>query len=568
MILLDGHSLKQDRRIVPEALEITLTERDSTAAMTPDSMAGISTKSWFLDNTNPGKGIVWRVRSIENDFANETPRVQLEHIINTLKDRILFGEVTPATITGAEGAETCSALQAVQYILARQSDWVLGNFGYAVSNPYKFDGNNLYDALETVTRSLKDAWWSYDLTTYPFKLNITPRPADVTCELRAGRNLQSVVRTLNTSNMYTRFYPIGKDDLHIPGNYVSRNEAAYGIIEHVEVNSGLETEAELIRWANERLDVHAQPADSIEIDGLELTDATGEPMDRLTIGRMCRVPLPEYGTTITERITRIRYADKIKAPEVAQITLANAQEDLVKMLADIVKEGAGPGGAGGRGAARQDKEDHAWFEDTDTHVAMVAEGIVGRDKDGNPDWARLSKIIVDGEGIHQSVTVMKDDIQTLGSAVEQNEVMIKSEVTMRTKQGQELTSKITQTAAQIRSEVSNSISGVSSRITQVANRVSIVVDDKNNVKKASIVAAINSGQSSVKISADKIDLNGYVTASELNATNATISSLISGSTTFTSVNTQSIRLAGYSLFLGSVTIDGRSYNVVRYGTGD
>lgn len=371
MILLNGHSLEQKRRIVPEKLELTITERDSTASMVPDSLSGITVKSWFLDEKNPGKGIVWRVKSIGNNFSNETPTVELEHVITALRDRILFGEVTPEMMGGGT---TCTARQAVEYILRRSDDWTLGSFGFdGVRNPYKFDGDSLYDALVKVTKSLKDAWWSYDLTAYPFKLNITKRSETVGTELRCGRNLVSITRTQDTANMYTRFFPIGKDDLHISGDYVERNTGAYGVIEHVEVNSGLETEAELRRWANEKLEVHAQPLDTIEIEGLELADATGEPLDRLRIGRVCRVPLPDYGTIIEEKITQIRYRDKLSEPEVVQITLANAQEDIAQIIADAIKEGAGPMGAGGRGGARQQKEDHAWIEDTDEYVAMVAE---------------------------------------------------------------------------------------------------------------------------------------------------------------------------------------------------
>ena len=511
MILLDGHSLEQKRRIVPEKLSLTITERDSTASMVPDSLSGITVKSWFLDETNPGKGIVWRVKSIGNDFATETPTIELEHVIHILRDRILFGEITPEMMGGSGGK--CTAKQAVQYILSKSSDWTLGSFGFdGVSNPYKFDGDSLYDALVKVTKSLKDAWWSYDLTAYPFKLNITKRSETVGTELRCGRNLVSITRTQDIANMYTRFYPIGKDDLHISGNYVERNTGSYGVIEHVEVNSGLETEAELRRWANEKLDVHAQPLDTIEIEGLELADATGESLDRLRIGRVCRVPLPEYGTLIEEKITRIQYQDKLFAPEVVQVTLANAQEDIAQILADAIKEGAGPMGGGGRGAARQEKEDHAWFEDTDEHVAMVAEGIVGKDKDGNPDWARLSQLVVNGEGIAATVEVVKEEYGEMSSSIKQNEKAITAEVKRATKAEGNLSSRIEVTADGIKTKV-----------------------DKNGV-----ISAINQSAESIEISASRINLDGYVTMSDLDSTNGRITNLMSGNAVASLLNATTV----------------------------
>ena len=553
MILLDGHSLTPKRRILPESLGIDLAERDGTATMVPDSMSGINMKSWFLDNTNPGKGIVYRVRRIANDYGTNTPTIELEHVISTLKDRILFGEITPEMMGGTDGK--CTAKQAAQYILSRSDDWKLGTFGYDVSNPYKFDGQSLFDALVTVTKSLKDAWWSYDLSSYPFTISINPRSESVGTEMRAGRNLDSLRRTQDLSNTYTRFYPIGKDDLHISGNFIDRNTGAYGVIEHVEVNSALETEEELRRWANEKLDVHAQPLDTIELEGIELADATGESLDRIRLGRICRVPLPEYGTVIEEQVRRIRYADKVHQPTVAQVTLANEQEDIAQILAEAIKEGAGPMGAGGRGGARQEKEDHAWFEDTDTHVAMVAEGIVGKDKDGNPDWARLSQIVVDGTGIHQQVEVMKDDVGTAMTRIDENENRIVLEAKRAKAEENELNGKIT----------------VASR------RIALVVTERNGqyvVNAAKIVAGINSQTGSyVQIQANKIDLTGYVTMQRFTSIEGSVANLSSGNFTGVgvrcgtlSVNAAQFTLGAHAVWKGTIKDgDGNTVNVMKWG---
>lgn len=428
MILLNGHSLTALRKIDTEAQTLTLKERESTCDFTPADMTDITVNSWFLDETNPGSGIVWRVKSIQQAYTTNTPTIKLEHIINTLRDRILFGEITAATIAGA-GATTCTAKQAINYILGQQSDWVLDESSFAygsVSNPYKFDGDSLYDALVMVTKTLNEAWWSYDLSVYPFKLKITAKQSGVASEMRQNRNIKTLSKTIDRSAMYTRFYPIGKDDLHISGNYVSRNESTYGIISKVEVDSSLTTTAQLTAWANERLDKHAQPAVTVTVDGLELADATGESLDGLTLGRICRIPLPEFGTTIEERIVELYYQDKKHHPEVVRVTLGNQQEDLAHLIADEMKQGAGPsgagrGGGGGRSGARQAREDHAWFEDTDEHVAMVAEGIVGVDANGNPNWTRLSQLIVDGAGIHGNVTSLLDGELYHQSNIEMNE---------------------------------------------------------------------------------------------------------------------------------------------------
>ena len=431
MILLSGHSLTMARKIDVETQNLVLKERQSSCSFTTADMSDITINSWLQDETAPGSGIVWRVRSIQQAYTIKTPTVQLEHAINTLRDRILFGEITPETIAGS-GATTCTAKAAIKYILNQQSDWVLDETTFAygsVSNPYKFDGDTLYDALEMVTKSLQDAWWSYDFSTYPFKLNITQKQSGVACEMREGRNINTISKTIDRSGMYTRFYPIGKDDLHISGNYVSRNENTYGIISKVEVDSSLETTAELTAWANERLDKHAQPVVTVTVEGMDLASATGESLDALTLGRLCRIPLPEFNTTIEERIVELNYRDKKNQPEAVRITLGNQRDDLVHIIANEIKtgggqSGAGRGGGGGRGGVRQAKEDHAWFEDTDEHVAMVAEGIVGVDAQGNPNWVRLSQLIVDGAGIHGNVTSLIDGALYQQSKVEMSESQI------------------------------------------------------------------------------------------------------------------------------------------------
>ena len=513
MILLNGHSLTPARKVHVESMSLQLNEREPSATVSPADMTGISTGAWVKTENGPAAGMVWRVKSIQQNYVQNTPQVTLEHAVSILKDRIMFGEITAAKITGNANATQCTAEQAVRYILAQQGEWQLGSFGFSFSAPYKFDGDTLYDALEKVSDSLEDSWWSYDFSTYPFRLNITQKPAGVACVLRPGRNLTAMSKTVDRTGMYTRFYPIGKDDLHISGDYVSRNEGLYGVVSHVEVDQSLETESELRAWANHRLSRHAEPRVTITVGALELADATGESMDRLKLGRLCRIPLTEFSTEITERITEISYQDTVHAPEVAQVTLANIREDVTKVIADAMKKSAG----GGRGGARQQKEDHAWFEDTDTHVKMVAEGIVGEDADGNPDWARLSELTVDGNGITAQVSVIKEGQETMASQITQNE----REISLK-------------------------------------------------VGKGEVISSINQTAESIKIKASKINLEGYVTASDLRAINAKIDNLTTGVTTANALKARAVYASmgftyqGHAVSFRTVTVGSNEYHLLGY----
>lgn len=464
MLLLSGHSLTAARKVPLEAFSLHLNERESTATITPADMTGITANSWMQDDTEPGKGIVWRVRSIRQAYGNDTYTVQLEHAISTLKDKILFGEVKTATMAGRAGATTCTAEQAVRYILKQQSDWALGTMAFSVSNPYKFDGESLFDALETVANSLDGCWWTYDFSAYPFKINFTKKSTAIGTVLRAGRNMTALTKTIDRSGMYTRHYPIGKNDLKLDGGgYVEKNTAAYGVISKVETDQTIDTKAELKRWSTERLNRHAEPVVTIEVEGFELSEQTGESMDKLRLGRMCYVPLAEFDTEILETITALQYPDKLFKPEVFKATLANTKRDVTKILSEALKSG----GKGGRAAAKKDKEDFAWFEDTNNHVAMCAKGIVGVDAKGNPNWTRLSQIYVDGNGISQTVETVKKGQSEMKSTIDQHEDYIKQTVEAVGKDG-----KIT---------------------------------------AASICVAIEKGGSAARISADHIILTGTTT---------------------------------------------------------
>ena len=474
MKLLNGHSLTPLKFIPAVEMSLDLKERDSAAALTPGDAEGISVGSWMQDDKEPGDGIVWRVQSIQQIYDTKTPQVQLQHVISTLRDRIMFGEHKPADITGTAGATTCTARQAINYILSFQNDWTLGTFDYdGVSNPYRFDGDTLFDALEIVSDSLEDAWWSYNFGTYPFTLNITQKSAGIGSEMRAGRNLKTIRKMVDRSGMYTRFYPIGKDDLHIDSEYVEKNTNLYGVISKVETDQSIDSKEELTRWANERLAKHAEPTVTIDVEGLELADATGEDLDSFELGTVCRIPLPEDGTTITERIVAISYRDKIRQPEVVKIQLANSRNDVTKIIAEAIKKS----GRGGRGGAKQQKEDHAWFIDTENTVGMVAEGIVGVDAQGKPNWTRLSQIIADENGLDLSVQEVKNGVQNAMAQITITENSILQTVQNNTTQ---LRSEINQTAGQIQLLVEDTLDQFYTEIIQEAS--SIVIRTGDNTK--------------------------------------------------------------------------------------
>ena len=353
--MINPHTI--DRIGVPMQLagmSLQLRERGSTATMVLDEKVDVTvrdiTKMWFYDDSTPGRGMVWRAKSISEAHDTKTPTVQLEHVINTLKDTILFHEVKPSTITGSDSATVVSAKAAIKYILDQQpeehKDWKLGDFEVDDSEQgYSFEGETLYDAISTVCSTLEDVWWEYSTNVYPYKLHIRKKSAVTGTMLRANRNIRTISKTTDKSGIYTRFWPVGKDDIHLTdsksynNDYIlSDNAAAYGVIDHTETDTSKEKPSQLAAWARARLRAHSKPVVTIVVEGLELSRATGEPMDKINLGRMCEIVLKETGKVFNERIIEISYNDKINSPESVRITLSNKQDDVTKILAEEIKK--------------------------------------------------------------------------------------------------------------------------------------------------------------------------------------------------------------------------------------
>lgn len=424
MILLQAHSLTNTGWFSILSAPLTLAEKDSTLSfeIAPEAPE-LSPGQWLMDDEEPGRGIVWRVRSVAENYGTGIRTVTCEHIIQALKDTSIIGEATTGTLAGNPSAQTCTAQQAIQYALGLQSDWVLGAFGsdYAgVAQPYSFNGDTVLGAIETVCGTLEDCWWSYDLSVYPFRLNVQKRDMNMACEMREGRNISSIRRTIDAGGMYTRIYPIGKENLRLPEGYLSRNEGTYGVIMRVETDQSCETEGMLRAWAEGRLRRHCQPNVSIQISGVDLSRETGEPLDSLQLGRACRVPLPEYQTNILENIVKMQWRDKKKEPIAVTLTLSNTVADVATIVKQERSEGAGSSGRAGRYGAKKAEEDHAWFVDTTDHVSMVAEAIVGKTEEA-VNWSRVAELTVDGQGIHGHVTQAEQDIIANQTAIEASE---------------------------------------------------------------------------------------------------------------------------------------------------
>ena len=132
----------------------------------------------------------------------------------------------------------------------------------------------------------------------------------------------------------------------------------------------------------------------------------------------------------------------------------------------------------------------------------------------NGTGLRFTAFQRDMDKLDQDVKLQEASISVLNDE-------IKAEVVDRREADNTLSSSITQTAKEIRSEVKETKRGLQSEIKQNADNISLVVSN-GKIKSAEIVASINAEGSQVKISADHIILDGQAVADSLNSTGALI----------------------------------------------
>jgi hypothetical protein len=303
-------------------------------------------------------------------------------------------------------------------------------------------------------------------------------------------------------------------------------------------------------------------------------------------------PVLQIEGTVTD-LYRLGYADqplRLHDTAIVEIRPAGVQEfkEIVRLNVDLINPaetravigqyipnivyinhqtneaatGSRGGGGGGRGKKNTENEVLEFETRIRANHQMIELEAIQR-KEG--EIALDSKLEITATHIQ---TTVENKVAGLSSAITQTATAIRSEL-KSTKTG--LESQIVQTASSITATVNDVQRGLSSQITQLRNKISLVVKDDNTLDVASIVLGINGQTGSyVKIKANTINLDGYVTVSELSATDAKIDNLTSGTTAATSIRSTTLNASSVFIFRNTnvnwkeATISGTTIHYLGY----
>src|SRR5690606_2906769 len=293
------------------------------------------------DNTNEYIGLFRIIPTKTRKLAtiNEV-QYELEHVLATLLNDVLFRYHQRTNL---------STRANIEYILARQSTkhWRLGDCDFERYFHYKWENENgLLGPLFSIAEPFDVPYvWTWDTRTYPWTLNLKSPDNAITAEVRYGKNLAEIERTIDPSNIVNRLYPLGygegvnqlditKVNGGVPYIENSASIAEYGLAQYVWVDRRFEDVDSLLASARAFLDEWSIPKVSYRMKAVDLSSLTGISIDKLTVGKVLRVTDPDVGT-FNARIVSESKSDIYAAPYDIELEIVNTRSNIGTTIADI-----------------------------------------------------------------------------------------------------------------------------------------------------------------------------------------------------------------------------------------
>lgn len=435
--------------------------------------------------TSMGSAGIFRVRSPQDSYGQDNATAELEHAIVEVGDYLVLGEydeMMPAT----------TAMQTV-FSHYRGGKWQLGDVSALGTGQIavQVDHGRVLEAMLGLMDQVPSCMLTFDFSTTPWTVSVAQRGTVVAAEGRLSRNVQSARVTYDDTELCTKAYydvtTVSDATDVIDGSSSTTtwySEDAdtintWGIVERdVNVGAGATLE-EAQAAAREYLSKHKNPRVSISIGAEDFSAVTGEPWDTFTIGKLFRLALPDYNNlTVEQNITGLAWSDVYGNPAAITVTLAEEEDTAVNFIHDLdAKGGYGAGGGSGGSGKKKNKEWKEYWTDMqmdDKHIELMAAHVDTSDR-----ILEQAGMYLDSEGV---LIYAQDNENNIGSHIQVE-----------------------------------------------ADRISLVVEgygDNAHIKPASIVSAINdSGDSSIVISADHIELDGDVLAPIIDTMNLTAQSI-------------------------------------------
>ena len=513
-----------------------------------------------------------------------------DHYQEITGEHICIPELTDEIYTGGDMYDVTPA-EALQALL-NGTLWQVGNVSAA--------------NVSSATFGIGDVWRDVRSIEQNWNIYITPR---ITCSETAitGRyldiapatpvwrglrfslekNLDDASVTWDTSRLKTALYGYGKNSMTVSGQserqpwtfadvtweatdehpakpagqiYLEDPEAtaAYGRNGRPRFgyyqNGDVEDPEKLLELTWETLKTVSTPDVTIEGQVRDITKFGAVDVP-IRLHDSAQIEITPIGTVLVREVTQ--YNENLLYPENSQITIGKYIPNIVYITKEVAHGGGGGGGSGGdTDTEYQIKEFETALGWNDYQISLKA---WQRDLDKTDENLLLA---------YAAIGISSNQIQSIvtGSGVQLdpdtgNIVVDSNGLPVFAAGSSQMWSDIAQSKEDITTLVTktgvNSLGQSETLYSQIQQNATAIT---SKVSAGDIASTINQTAQSVLIQAGKIDLQGYVTASDLSATNAQITNLMSGTTIATALKAGVLQ-ANNGLFLGSTQADYRTISL-------
>ena len=436
--------------------------------------------------------------------------------------------------------------------------WVLGTCAANVNVQRSINYDNLLKVIvDIMGEELADYYLTFNMSVFPWQLNVVARPQTITAEGRLARNVCDFSLSYDDSNLCTRVYC----ERLASGYQDSPKTAQFGIVgQHLTIDKEA-PQAAVNAIITRHLSNYDEPLVSVKLSMQDLAQITGEPMDSISVGKRFRLAIPDYSLTMDEIVIAVDYDNVYGEMGQVDVTLANKAADLSWSGDKRSKTyNNSVGGAGSTAAGASSTASTAKENTKSNKVELIKEM---QKKDGQDLLNLRAGIAIDPEtGV--SIFASKN-AGSLGSEAAKIQVQYNQITSTVENNRQQLSSQITQTASELRTDYTDKISNTESHITQTASEIRTEVEDKEKGLKSSI----KQNADNISINAQNIQIiaDDYVTINRLQSEIGAIQTAIAtdvNTSTLEAVSGQINRLTSYG-----ISVDGRvSASILQAGGSD
>ena len=561
-----GADLTETARLNPTAGSVTLQMVGSSEATLtlPEGSPTVSIHDWVSICTQRGPAGIFRVSNVAQNYKRQID-ITLLHGIDILADSVWAAQTS---FSGTKTQFLTQLLNQQTHLVNGVKPWVLGTCEDTGSYEKDINYDRLSNLLEELVSEGGGYYFTYDQSSFPWTLSLVARPQGIDSEFRLTRNVRSASVTYNDADLCTRLHlsVSSKHDTTANGvtdtTYGSAvrtydNTAAQAVWGVVVKTADIDTHDDIEEqhfesadaWAQNFLAQRAEPSVQIQIDGDELKQLTGDSWDELSIGKSCQVALPAYGHTFVERVVSVTYPDLFKDPAHVTVSLANTLPKVSENIANaqqVASVAARSARASARSIEKDEKEITTWSQKVQYHdEALDGTGVLTLYESG---------IDMDASG---GVTVysLQSGLQALYAGIQVNSTQITAAVGDITSvagrvsaiEGSSLwvnRDSIATITGKMEVDASgNLVVKQGSGLYVTRNNTKLGVWDSGNLTAGVIVDKIN-GDSTVTISADRINLTGYVTATQLDTRMVNADALFSNQGYVGTIRSSNINVTG------------------------